>query len=80
MRSPIPAILLAVSLGSCLLLSSCYVGSEGLRYLSIRSKAMSIDRALADPKTSPELRLLLERARAARSFALENFGLKETKN
>jgi predicted aminopeptidase len=56
------------------------VGSEGLRYLSIRSKAMSIDRALADPKTSPELRLLLERARAARSFALENFGLKETKN
>jgi predicted aminopeptidase len=71
---------LAAALGSCILLSSCYITSEGLRYLSIRSKAVSIDRALADPKTSPAERLLLERARGARAFALAEFGLKETKN
>ncbi len=82
--SPAAAIresaILAAALGLCLLLGSCYETSEGLRYLSILSKSTSVDRALADPKTAPELRLLLERARAARSFALEKLGLKETRN
>jgi predicted aminopeptidase len=71
---------LAAALGSCILLSSCYVTSEGLRYLSIRSKAVSMDRALADPKTGPAERLLIERAQGARAFALSELGLKETRN
>jgi predicted aminopeptidase len=62
------------------LLSSCYETSEGLKYLSIISKAESIDSALADPATGPDLRLLLQRAKGARAFALENFGLKQTRN
>jgi predicted aminopeptidase len=71
---------LAAVLGLCLLLPSCYETSQGLRYLSIRSKAMSFDKALADPRSSPGLKLLLERAKAARGFAIEELGLKETKN
>ena len=70
----------AAALGLTLLLSSCYETTQGLRYLSIRSKAESFDHALADPKTSPALRLLIERARTARSFALTELGLWETKN
>jgi len=73
-------IALAAALGAAALLSSCYEATEGLKYLSMRSKAMSIDRALADPKTGGEERLLLERAKGARSFALSELGLKETKN
>jgi len=79
-RIAFPCIALAALISASALLSSCYVTAEGLRYLSIRSKSESMDRILADPRTSPELRLLVERARAARSFALENFGLKETRN
>jgi predicted aminopeptidase len=80
MRPPATPALLAAALGLALMLSSCYVGSEGLRYLSIRSRAVGVDRALADPKTTPELRLLLERARDARAFALSELGLRETKS
>jgi predicted aminopeptidase len=71
---------LAAALGLSVLLSSCYVTAEGFRYLAIRSKAVGMDRALADPKTGPELRLLLERAKGARAFALAELGLKETRN
>jgi predicted aminopeptidase len=70
--------LICLALG--LLCSSCYVTSEGFRYLSIRSKAVSLERALSDPRTSEKERLLIERARAARRFALDELGLKETKN
>jgi predicted aminopeptidase len=73
------AALIAV-LASSVLLSSCYVGSEGTRYLSIISKAVKLDRALADPKTKPETRLLIERAQKARSFAVAELGLKDTRN
>ncbi len=75
----LPALALAAA-ASAALLSSCYVTSEGLRYLSIRSKAVSVGKALADPKTSPEERLLLQRATGARAFALAELGLKETRN
>jgi predicted aminopeptidase len=78
---PLRAVVaIAAGLGLCLLFSSCYVTSQGIRYLSIISKAVSVDRALADPKTKSDLRLLLERSRDARAFALRNFGLKKTKN
>jgi predicted aminopeptidase len=64
----------------CLLLSSCYETKQALRYLSMLSKAEGVDRALADPRTAPDLRLLLERAKAARGFAIAELGLKETRN
>jgi predicted aminopeptidase len=71
---------LVAAIASSVLLSSCYVGSEGSRYLSILSKAVSLDRALADPKTRPETRLLIARAERARSFAIAELGLKDTRN
>ena len=71
---------LIAALSSSVLLSSCYVGSEGSRYLSILSKAVKLDRALADPKTKPETRLLIERAQKARAFAVSELGLKDTRN
>ncbi|GAB1483267.1 aminopeptidase [Treponema sp.] len=73
-------LLSSLCLGITLLLSSCYEMREGLRYLSILSKAKSIDSVLSNPDTSVELRLLLERARDARLFAVADLGLKETKN
>jgi predicted aminopeptidase len=81
MRRPSAIIGFALALASAsALLGSCYETSQGLRYLSIRSRAESIDHALADSRTSPQLRLLLERARAARSFALAELGLRQTKS
>lgn len=74
------ALAFAVALALPPLLSSCYVGSEGLAYLSLRSKAVSLDKALADPRTGPEERLLIERAKAAREFAVAELGLKQTRS
>jgi predicted aminopeptidase len=74
------ALALAAVTVLSLLLSSCYETREGLRYLSLISKARDIDRVIADPRTSGELRLFLERAAAARGFALAEIGLKETRN
>ena len=73
-------LLAAACLAACLCLTSCYEISEGLTYLSIRSRSESLERAIADPKSSPELKLLCERAKSAREFALERFGLKQTRN
>jgi predicted aminopeptidase len=73
-------VALVAAFASSVLLSSCYVGSEGTRYLSIISKAVSLDRALADPKTQPETRILIERAQKARAFAVAELGLKDTRN
>jgi predicted aminopeptidase len=74
------SIVAAAALASALFLSSCYVGSEGSAYLSIISKAVSLDRALADPKTGAETRALIEGARRARAFAVAELGLKDTRN
>jgi predicted aminopeptidase len=74
-----PAAISALALAA-ILCSSCYVTSQGLRYLSIRSGARSVDRELADPRTGAEQRALLERARDVRAFAASELGLKETKS
>ncbi len=79
-RGVVRSAALVFVLGMAILLASCYEVSEGLHYLSIISKAESLDRALADPKTKGDVRDLVGWARAARAFALENFGLKETRN
>jgi predicted aminopeptidase len=63
-----------------LFLSSCYLTAQGAHYLGLRAKAVPADEALADPRTSPQVRLLLERVGEVRSFAVSELGLKETKN
>jgi len=63
-----------------LFLSSCYVTAQGAHYLSLRAKGVPAAAALADPRTSPQNRLLLERVAEIRSFATSNLGLKETNN
>ena len=62
------------------LLSSCYVLGQGSKYLALRSRAVPVAKALADPLTPPATRLLLERAGAVRAFAVAALGLKETRN
>jgi len=74
---PLAAAALALA---ALLSSSCYVVTQGLRYISMRSEAESVDKALADPRTDGTLRSFLERARAVRAFAAAELGLKETRN
>ncbi|HUW39994.1 MAG TPA: aminopeptidase [Rectinemataceae bacterium] len=61
-------------------LSSCYVTEQGFRYLSLRSRAVPVARALADPHTSPAVRAFLERVQRIKAFAVAQFGLKQTKN
>jgi predicted aminopeptidase len=78
-RSKVLALVGAAALAA-LCLSSCYVTAQGFRYLSIRSRAQALDKALADPATSADERLLLERAKEARAFALSELNLRETKN
>jgi predicted aminopeptidase len=70
----------ATALMAALLTTSCYVTEQGLRYLSLLSRAVPVSRALADPLTDPALRALIESARAAGDFAVGSLGLKRTKN
>ena len=73
-----------VRIGSILLfgalLSSCYVTAQGAHYLSLRAKAVPAAAALADPQTSPQVRLLLQRVADVRSFATSALGLRDTRN
>jgi predicted aminopeptidase len=61
-------------------LSSCYVTEQGFHYLSLRSRAIPVAQALADPRTSPQVRTFLERVARIKVFAEAQFGLKQTKN
>jgi predicted aminopeptidase len=61
-------------------LSSCYVTAQGSRYLAIRGRAVPAARALGDPRTPEDVRLLLERAAAARAFAVSVLGLRDTRS
>jgi predicted aminopeptidase len=65
---------------ACLALSSCYVTAQGTHYLALRAKAVPVAAALADPKTSPDVRTLLDRVAEVRLFAVNELGLRETKN
>jgi predicted aminopeptidase len=56
------------------------VTAQGARYLGIRSRAVPAARALSDPKTAPGVRVLLERAAAARAFAVAAIGLRDTRS
>lgn len=62
------------------LLSSCYVTTQGGRYLGLQAKAVSLERLMADPATEPEIRELLVRAAEVRAFARDALGLAESRN
>jgi predicted aminopeptidase len=78
MRTRIPATLFA-ALASCLL-ASCYVTEQGMRYISLLSRAVPFRRILDDPAASATIKALVERAAAARAFALSALGLADTRN
>lgn len=63
-----------------LLLSGCYVTSQGFAYLGLLSRARPVAALLAAADTSEPERKLLERASAVRAFATEELGLRDTKN
>jgi len=63
-----------------LLISACYVTEQGGDYLNLMAKAVSVEKTLADSRTSPEIRAFLERVGKVRSFATDELGLKNTKS
>ncbi len=65
--------------GICLF-SSCYLTTQVSRYITIVAGAKPADRLLADPGTDGPTRKLLETALAARSYAIDTIGLRNTKN
>ena len=63
-----------------LLLGSCYLPEQVSRYLGLRSRAIPVAKALADPHTSPELKSFLERVAGIKAFGESSFGLRQTKS
>ncbi|MDP3178769.1 MAG: aminopeptidase, partial [Spirochaetaceae bacterium] len=70
----------ATALAAAFLSTSCYVTEQGSRYLTLISRAVPVARALDDPKTDAALRDLIERAQAAARFAVDELGMKRTRN
>lgn len=79
-RGAAAAVRLALASALALCLSSCYVAVQGSRYLALRSRAVSAERALENPATPAAARGLLERARAIREFAVEKLGHRDTES
>ncbi|HUX38282.1 MAG TPA: aminopeptidase [Rectinemataceae bacterium] len=63
-----------------LLLSSCYVTSEGLHYLGLLSKGRPIAEVIADPSTPEATKTLLRNAEAIQAFGVSTLGEKATRN
>ena len=83
MRPPLLALMapvVIVGIGTSLFLSSCYVAAQGARYLALRYRAVPVAKVLADPRTPPTLRALLERVGRIRDFAVREIGLRPTKS
>lgn len=70
---------IAAALGA-LTLSSCYVTNQGFRYLSLRARAVGLEKVLSDPEAPQELKDLVRRAERIRAFAIEELGLRDTRN
>ncbi len=70
----------AFTLTFLLLLSGCYVLRQGTHLFSYELRARDIERVLADPATTPEVRRLLELVREVRRFGIEEIGLSEDRN
>lgn len=74
--------LLLVS-AACLVLQGCgtlYVAQAAKGQLQLLTARKPIDRVLANPKTTPELRARLESVKAAREFAWRELGLPNNKS
>jgi predicted aminopeptidase len=68
---------------TCLALAGCgttYVAQAAKGQFQILTARRSIDHVLADPKSTPELKLRLESVRAAREFAARELGLPNNKS
>lgn len=61
-------------------LSSCYVTNQGIRYLSLRARAVGLENVLSDPEAPEEIKDLVRRAERIRSFAIAELGLRDTRN
>jgi predicted aminopeptidase len=74
-----PIFLSAALLSSAALLASCttlnYYGQAAQGQLSLLSDARPIDAWMADPATTPRLRVRLETARQIRRYAVQELGL-----
>ncbi len=79
-RGPVPVLRWILAALGALTLSSCYVTTQGTRYLSLLSRAERVERILSDPDASPEIKDLVVRAERIRSFAIQEFGLADTRN
>ncbi|NLJ46055.1 MAG: aminopeptidase [Treponema sp.] len=63
-----------------LTLSSCYVTTQGIKYLSLRTRAVGIEKILSDPEAPEKLKDLARRAERIRAFAVGELGLRDTRN
>lgn len=63
-----------------LTLSSCYVTNQGFMYLSLRARAVGLDKVLSDSEAPEELKDLVRRAERIRTFAISELGLRDTRN
>ncbi len=68
----------AFAILAALPLFSCYLTSQGFRYLEILAEARPAPEVLADPDTDPETRRLVETAQEVERYATEVLGLRRT--
>ncbi len=61
-------------------LSGCYIARQGAGLLRIVARADEIERVLASPHTTPEVRTLLELVQDVRRFGMEEVGLAENRS
>lgn len=71
---------LIAALAVLAVVSGCYLVRQGAGLLAIVARAEEIERVLADPHTSPEVRTLLELVQDVRRFGVERVGLAENRN
>lgn len=62
------------------LLSSCYITSEGAAFLAMQARAKPTAKLLADPALPADRRAFLERVGRLRRFAVEELGMRDTEN
>lgn len=63
-----------------LILSSCYITSEGAAFLAMQARAKPTAKLLADPALPADRRAFLERVGRVRRFAVEELGMRDTEN
>ncbi len=79
-RGSAPALRWIAAAAGALTLCSCYVTNQGFKYLSLRSRAVDLEKVLSDPKAPEKLKDLVLRAERIRAFAIGELGLRDTRN